>query len=218
MPCAPVVSRAQRGATVVSCKLAIELLSCARQMMQARRSRSSGGSAGPSAAAASPGVPASMCLQPRGSHAEPPQLRPVRRTDSGGSACSRGSMDSGSSDATCLGPPSAADMVTPAKMGPAAQPRLCSLAALLDACGRCFLPSRAARGLVATVAVRWHPLEGSVHVSLVFHLLQRCLCHNCSLHGFCSSCCRWRACCPGVCPCSPVVRVATLILHPDWLI
>jgi hypothetical protein len=137
-------------------ELVFELLSCIWFVKQARRHRTSSGSAGTAAAAASPNVPASTCLQPRRSPAEPPELRPVRRRESGGSACSRGSMDSGSSDATCLEAFAAADTSAAVQTGLAAQPRLCSLAVLLDACGRCFLPARTARSLVATVAVRWH--------------------------------------------------------------
>jgi hypothetical protein len=189
-------------------ELVFELLSCVWFVKQARRHRTSSGSAGTAAAAASPDVPASTCLQPRRSHAEPPELRAVQRVDSGGSACSRGSMDSGSSDATCLGASAAADRAAAVTTGPAAQPRLCSLAALLDACGRSFVPSRAARSLVATVAVRGDLLSGTAFASLLFQSPCIWLCYKCTFRGLVKVAIDEEPCCCGACQSSSAVGVA----------
>lgn len=189
-------------------ELVVELLSCIWFVKQARRHRTSSGSAGTAATAASPGLPSSMCLQPRNTAAGPPELRAVRRRDSGGSACSRGSMDSGSSDATCLEASAAADTAAAVQTGSVAQPHLCSLAALLDACGRCFLPARTARSLVATVAVRWHLLSGTASASLLSHLLYMRLCFECSFLSSVKVAIGGEPCCCSCCPSSSVFGVA----------
>lgn len=123
-------------------------------MWQARRHRSSSSRASIAIAAAPPGLPTTMGLQRKSDGLL--ELRPVQRMDSSGSACSQGSTDFGASEATVLRAAPAAEVPNAAGSSPAVQPRLCSLAALLEACGRCFLPGPAVRSLVATVAVRWH--------------------------------------------------------------
>lgn len=92
----------------------------------------------------------------------PSDLRPVLRTDSNSSDCSRFSMDSGASDATCLGETAAAAVATNS------QPQPCSLAAAMAAGGRRFAPARAAHSLVATVAGTLAALhaEAVVHCSV----------------------------------------------------
>jgi hypothetical protein len=179
-------------------------------MLQARRHRSSSSGSGHAAAIAQSGPPTKASSQLPQSTPHGHELRPVQRMDSDGSPCSQGSMHSGSSDVTCLQSPAAADIHNAKGYGPAAQPRMCSLSALSEACGQCFLPARAARSLVATVAVRWQ----SCGFTTQLHRAVPTTCMTCCACGMHALGSLWRP--RAVSVSHPCYHVCLMYVEPPW--